>query len=343
MPRPPARPRLTILDVARDAGVSKTSVSRYFGPERSLLSESMRTRIEASISRLGFYPDRIASSLRGRRTGLIGMLVADMRNPFTVAMIHGAEQACRARGYSLVVCNTDSDDLLEQRHLDVLQGYNVEGLVVNTRGHSVAPLVARFEAGLPMVMVDRHLPGLACDMVGLDNAQAMHLAMTHLAEQGYRKVLMVTPPIPGISSREERTACFESEALLSGLESELFEVDLDNEPARLGERLAGWLDEAPACRGAILTGNGVVNLAVCQALHQLMPAPLERTGLLGIDELEWCALVGPGISTVEQPVGAMGEEAIIRLLTRIEGDAEAPVHRTFEATLNVRGSTARVD
>ncbi|RKR02651.1 LacI family transcriptional regulator [Kushneria sinocarnis] len=339
--RPGRQRRPTIHDVARDAGISKTSVSRYFGAERALLSESMRTRIEASIERLGFRPDRIASSLRGRRTGLIGMLVADMRNPYTVAMVHGAELACRENRYSLVVCNTDSDDALEQRHLEVLQGYSIEGLIVHTPGHNAAALSEMLKAGLPMVQVDRRLETLECDMVGLDNEQAMSLAVGHLAEQGYHDILMISEPTAAISSRETRLAAFQHEVTRHALTGRVHQQAFTPEPdtTELDRCLASFLADAGHHRRAILCANGVVTLAVCQALYRHCADPFAHTGLMGIDELDWCALVGPGITTIAQPVGEIGRLAFERLLNHIEGGARDARDYTFPATLYQRGST----
>lgn len=331
--------RPTIRDVARDAGISKTSVSRYFGPERQRLSQKMQTRIEASIESLGFRPDRIAASLRGRRTGLIGVLVADMRNPYSVALIHGAEVAARAAGYSLVVCNTDGDDALERRHLNVLDGYSVEGLIVNTPGQNAGLLAERRQDGLPMVLVDRQLEGLDCDLVGLDNEQAMQLAVGHLAERGYRDLLLVSPPSGHVSSRAARIIAFETECQAHGLGGSVHEQDFSplDQPS-LDARLSQLLESCPA--GAVVCTNGVVTLAVCRALLRLQTTPFAGVGLLGIDELDWCALAGPGITTIAQPVADIAHMAVSRLLARIEHDSGPSTEHPFAPALTVRGSTA---
>lgn len=104
------RSRVTMLDVAERAGVSKASVSRFIGDDRALLSDAIALRIEQAIEQLGYRPNQMARGLKRGRTRLIGMLVADIRNPYSIAVMHGVETACRQHGYSLVVCNTDRDD-----------------------------------------------------------------------------------------------------------------------------------------------------------------------------------------------------------------------------------------
>ncbi|HEQ1748752.1 TPA: LacI family DNA-binding transcriptional regulator [Pseudomonas aeruginosa] len=181
----PSRGRVTINQVAEAAGVSKASVSRYIGGDRQLLADATARRIERAIDQLDYRPNQMARGLKRGRTRLIGMLVADILNPYSVAVMHGVETACREHGYSLVVCNTDRDDEQERHHLAALQSYNVEGLIVNTLGHHPGELRA-LHRELPMVLVDRQLAELDTDLVGLDNADATLCATRQLRDLGCR-------------------------------------------------------------------------------------------------------------------------------------------------------------
>src|SRR5476649_286246 len=168
----PVRPRVTMNDVAVLAGVSKASVSRFIGEDRQLLSDAIATRIEQAIETLGYRPNQMARGLKRGRTRLIGMLVADIRNPYSVAVMHGVETACRRHGYTLVVCNTDLDDEQERLHLAALRSYHIEGLIVNTLGRHLDDL-RLLNDELPMVLVDRKVEQLSSDLVGLNNADAV--------------------------------------------------------------------------------------------------------------------------------------------------------------------------
>ncbi len=319
--------------------MSKTSVSRYLGEERKLLSDDLRERIEASIKRLGFKPDRIASSMRGRRTRLIGMVVADMLNPYTVAMMHGAETACREQGYSLVVCNTDRDDELERRHLDVLRAYSVEGLIVNTQGRNVDMLQELSNEGLPMVMVDRRVSELNVDMVGLDNHHAVSLATSHLLDQGYRDILLISEPIAGISTRQERSNGFQyALQACQDAHGDIIEVALTT-PDALTEALKHFMQRPGAGPKALLSANGVVTTHICHVLRRHDSISFDTLGLIGIDELDWCALLDPGISTVAQPTQHIGQAAVDQLLARLSMSTRPIQHQLFEGSLNIRGST----
>ncbi|MFG6178718.1 substrate-binding domain-containing protein [Halomonas sp. THAF12] len=333
--------RATILEVARDAGVSKTSVSRYFAGERDRLSPDMQRRIASSAGRLGYRPNQMARGLKAGRSRLIGMLVADIRNPFSVAVMHGVEQACRAHGFSLMVCNTDNDPAQERDHLALLAAYRVEGLVINVAGSPGSELEALAAQSTPLVLLDRELDEVEADMVGLDNDQAIDAAIDHLRARGYGELLYVSEPAAQASSRQQRLHRFRERLDADGLQGETCCLSLDDAPA-LERALAGFLERPSHAPKAVLCANGNVTLAVTRAL-QALDVTLGETGLIGIDELDWCALVAPGITTLAQPTEAIGRAAVDSLLQRLAApERPAPSRRTlFTPELIARGSTRR--
>lgn len=340
--RPPsAASRSTILEVARDAGVSKTSVSRYLGGERHRLSPDMQARIAASVKRLGYRPNQMARGLKGGRSKLIGMLVADIRNPFSVDVLHGVEQACRARGFSLVVCNTDNDPAQERAHLALLAAYRVEGLVINAAGRPSVELKALADQGTPVVLLDRSLGDFEADVVGLDNARAIDTAVDYLLAQGYGELLYVSEPPQAASSRQQRLERFRQRVEETGLAGNTLCQDMHaTARPQLRQALAEFVAAPASVPRAILCANGNVTLAVAHVLREL-DVRLGEVGLLGIDELDWCALAGPGITTLAQPTDAIGRAAVERLMQRLDGAGrQAPPGRTdYIGRLIPRGST----
>ncbi|MDI5933460.1 LacI family DNA-binding transcriptional regulator [Halomonas kalidii] len=333
--------RATILEVARAAGASKTSVSRYFGGERERLSRELQGRIAEAARRLGYRPNQMARGLKGGRSRLIGMLVADIRNPFSVAVMHGVEQACREQGLSLLVCNTDNDPAQERDHLALLASYRVEGLVVNAAGSPDRELQGLVEQGIPLVLLDRELGEVDAEVVGLDNARAVDLALDHLQGQGYRELLYVSEPPELASPRQARLSRFRQGIEARDLDGTAHCQALgDSEP--LQRAIADFLARPGEAPRALLCGNGNATLAATRAL-QALDARLGETGLLGIDELDWCSLVAPGITTLAQPTEAIGRAAVECLMHRREaGDPTTPARRVhFQARLIPRGSTRR--
>ncbi|ROM33198.1 transcriptional regulator [Pseudomonas poae] len=328
------RSRVTMLDVAERAGVSKASVSRFIGDDRALLSDAIALRIEQAIDELGYRPNQMARGLKRGRTRLIGMLVADIRNPYSIAVMHGVETACRQHGYSLVVCNTDRDDEQERQHLAALRSYNIEGLIVNTLGHHLDQLL-ELQREMPLVLVDRKVEPLHSDLVGLDNPAAVHMALEHLQQQGYRDVLLVSEAADGTSSRLERQASFNAEIdRRPGLTGKVLELD-----DALEKTLQAFL--AKPGPKALFCANGVAALACTRALKTLGCNLFDDVGLIALDDLDWYPLVGSGITALAQPTEAIGASAFDCLLKRLRGDTQPTRTLDFLPELIVRGSTQR--
>ncbi|MGH8419439.1 MAG: LacI family DNA-binding transcriptional regulator [Pseudomonas sp.] len=328
------RARVTMNDVADMAGVSKASVSRFIGEDRQLLSEAIARRIEHAIETLDYRPNQMARGLKRGRTRLIGMLVADIRNPYSIAVMHGVETACRKHGYSLVVCNTDCDDEQERLHLAALRSYNIEGLIVNTLDRHLDEL-RQLHSELPMVLVDRKVDQLESDLVGLDNVATVRQALDHLQDAGYRDILMVTEPQDGTSSRIERVEAFaKGIAQRSGMRGQVCETG-----ATLRDELRTFLDQRGHGPKALFTGNGVATLSTTRLLHDLGCQLFDDIGLIALDELDWYPLVGSGITSLAQPTHDIGVTAFECLLNRLRGDQEPVRLYDFPARLIVRGST----
>ncbi|MGP6429755.1 LacI family DNA-binding transcriptional regulator [Pseudomonas paraglycinae] len=328
------RSRVTMLDVAEHAGVSKASVSRFIGDDRALLSDAIAQRIEQSIAELGYRPNQMARGLKRGRTRLIGMLVADIRNPYSIAVMHGVETACRRHGYSLVVCNTDRDDEQERQHLALLRSYNIEGLIVNTLGHHREEL-DELQREMPLVLVDRKVDGLDSDMVGLNNPQAIEIALEHLQQRGYRDVLLVTEPYDGTSSRIERVSSFQQQI---GKRKSLNGAVLET-GSSLANDLQTFLNAPDSGPKALFCANGVAALACTLALREIGGRLFEDVGLIALDDLDWYPLVGSGITALAQPTEEIGARAFECLLKRLRGDDEAARTLDFAPVLIERGST----
>jgi LacI family transcriptional regulator, kdg operon repressor len=321
-------------DVADLAGVSKASVSRFIGEDRQLLSDAIALRIEQAIETLGYRPNQMARGLKRGRTRLIGMLVADIRNPYSVAVMHGVETACRRHGYTLVVCNTDLDDEQERLHLAALRSYNIEGLIVNTLGRHLDAL-RLLNDDLPMVLVDRKVEQLNSDLVGLNNADAVRQALDHLDQRGYRDILLVSEQQDGTSSRLERVSAFKQ--LIS--ERDHLRGQVLETSDQLKAQLQAFLDAPGPGPKALFTSNGVATLTCTRLLRELGCPLFDDIGLIALDELDWYPLVGSGITSLAQPTEDIGVTAFECLLRRLQGDQEPARLFDFPAQLIVRGST----
>jgi LacI family kdg operon repressor len=340
---PPAG-RATISDVAREAGVSKATVSRFLNHRDKLLTKEIAKRVEVAIARLAYSPNPMAQALKRGRSRLIGLVVADITNPFSVAVLRGAEKACQEAGYLIMLFNLGNDSRREGEAIEALTAYQVDGLILNTLGRDARAVEEATRQGKPVVLVDRRHPGMQADFVSLDNAGAARMSACHLVNAGYHELLFISEPLQGVSSRVEREAAFKSyieepHSRVPGLQGRTFESTADNaddmESAlhnlrkRAGERLPG-----------IISGNAVVTLRVVAAMARLGWRLGTDIGLVSFDETEWSAYLGPGLSTIAQPTDELGRIAAGCLIERLNGLMLPPRQILLAGCLLPRGSSA---
>jgi LacI family kdg operon repressor len=339
MQRPP---RSTIADVAKAAGVSKATVSRFLNHRERLLSPDIAARVEAAIVELAYTPSLVAQALSHGRTRLIGLIVADISNPYSVAVLRGAEKACQEAGYLVMLFNLGNDIDREREAIDALTGYQVDGFILNTLGRGMGFAGDEALRGKPAVLVDRQLAGMNADFVSLDNALAMKAACDHLADEGFRELLYITEPLEGVSPRRERAAAFgvclsAREPRMAGQVFECAGEDgggLDAALRALHER-AG----REGRRAAVIAGNAVVTLRVASAMARLGLRFGADIGFVGFDDPEWAPLIGPGLSAVAQPTDAIGRSAATCLIERLRGFEGPPRQLLLPGELIARGSS----
>lgn len=323
---------ISINDVARVAGVSKSTVSRVLGG--GPVSEEVRGRVEVAIRQTGYRPNLQARRLRSRHTGIIGLIVADIRNPFFTALIRAVEEVAYHEGLRVTLCNTDEDPEREALYLQLMHEERISGLIFAPTRTTVGRL-ERLALDFPTVLVDRAAASGSIDSVVLDNPAAMGALVEHLVERGYRR-------IGGLFGSTSTTAAERRDGYLAamrthGLEPDYREVEPTAEAAiaTVDQWLAG-----PSRPDALVTSNSLLLMGALKAARSAGLAIPGELALAGFDNERWTELVEPGITVVEQPVEDMGRAAMSLLLERLRMP-ELPVRRlVMTGRCVVRGSTA---
>jgi LacI family transcriptional regulator, kdg operon repressor len=332
--------RATITDVAREAGTGKTSISRYLNGELSVLSPELRERIEAAIAKLDYRPNQMARGLKRGRNRLIGMLLADLTNPYSVEVLQGVEAACHALGYMPLICHAANEIDMERRYLQLLTTYRVEGVIVNALGVKEELLQGFAQGGIPVVLVDRAVEGIVTDMVGLDNCAAVRSATQHLVDEGFDELLFVVQPVTHVSSRRLREQAFRESIATLRASGATVVIDLADASATLAEiddRVAAA--RAAGKRIALFAANGPVALRVAVHLKALHGADWPgHAALMSIDDSEWAQLAG--MTAVRQPTYDIGRRAVEFLHERLNGAAMPARECLLAGELVVRDSTS---
>lgn len=225
--------KVTITDIAKASGVSKTTISRYLNGRFDLMSPETRRRIESVIDVSGYQPSTIARSLKNKRSLLLGIVVSDQSSPFSTAVLLGVGDALRNTEYVPVFVNCDDDPAKERYQISFLLSRGVDGLIVNTTSYE-NPFLVNLEArGVPVVLCDRYIKGHTFDIVTTDHDSTIRQLLAHLKEQGYGLPALFSQRWDNNSVRLQRRQAFAAGAeALFGLrpgEAPVYEVDGQNQ------------------------------------------------------------------------------------------------------------------
>jgi LacI family transcriptional regulator len=327
----------TMKDVARLAGVSIATVSATINGS-AFVSAELRARVAEAVHQLGYAPDGVARSLKRGRTQLIGLIVADITNPFFTELVHVIEAAMQDAGYSVLLCDTDEDFAKEQNYLRILQTHRVDGVILAPTGAGEAyQSLKALSARLPLVLVDRALPDL--DAATVDSFAGAYEATSHLLDLGHRKVATIAGPHHLAPARDR----------LEGFRAALADRSIEVRPdfIRTGsfreeEAMAAAQDllsgsDRPS---AVFAANNHMMIGVMRAIANLRLSCPKDVSVVGIDDFPWANAFTPRLTVVRQPVEAIGRAAVRLLLARIAGPAPVPVHEVLRPALVIRDSCA---
>lgn len=316
------RAKPTLKAVAEDAGVSISTVSHVINGTR-FVEEATAARVRASITKLGYSPNKLARSLRSLSTDTIGLVVSDIANPYYAGVIHGVEEECHRQGKTVLLAASDDDPEREEAVIDTLREHQVDGLIVALTSGTTDKVVREVSRlDVPVVLVDR-FTDLTIDQVGAENVESTATLVGHLIAMGHRHIGFISG-VAGISTSNERLTGYRSALAASGIPFDPALVRNGNsrtEPARLAT--LELLEEAPQCT-AIVSGNNLMTLGVLKAAIETQRRVPEDLAIVSFDDFDWTDVFQPRLTTMAQPSYEIGRTAIELLLRRI-ADPEAPV------------------
>lgn len=324
---------VSIKDVARVAGVAPSTVSRALG--KGPVSAEVRAQVEAAVLATGYRPNLSARRLRSQHTQTIGLVVADIRNPFFTAVSRAVEDAAYAAGMRVILCNTDEDPQREAMYLGLMQEERVTGLIFAPTRSTIEAL-PQLDFDFPVVLIDRAGPSGRFDAVVLDNRAASAMLVDHLFAQGYRRILGMfgATSTTGVERHEGYVAAMTR----LGLEPEARFVTPSVDAAM--QDLGSWMGEGER-PDALIVSNGLFLESVVKAARVHGVAIPQDLAVAGFDNEPWTELVEPGMTVIEQPVDAIGREAVAMLFERLERPGQPTRKIVLSGRCVVRGSSLR--
>ena len=330
------RARVTLREVAEAAGTSRSTASRALAGN-GYVAEAIRRRVQEAAARLGYVPDVSARTLKGRSSGLVGLLVSDLRNPFYAQLAAGVEAALAAAGHQLVLVDDHGSERRARQAARAFLAMRADGVLLAPVGRDATELLV--EHGTPVVEVDRRSGARGCDAVTIDSERGAHEAVDHLLRLGHRRIAVVVDETRWDTGRG-RLRGYRAAHRAAGVPlSRRLALDLGLRPTDPRREVAAFLDANPDAT-AVFAANNVVAEAVWQVLRRRGSAVPGHCSVVCFDDLGWMRMVEPGLTAVRQPVYEMGSRAAELLLRRVAGGRGRAVAETLQPELVVRGSTA---
>jgi LacI family transcriptional regulator len=335
---PPARrdAAVTSIDVARAAGVSQATVSRVLNDDPRVLPAT-RQRVLDAVAQLHYRPNAIARGLVTRSTGLVGVIVGDITNPFYPELLEAIASQLGEHDLKMLLYNSAGGD--EEQFVRLLLEQRVDGIVFPSARTDSALVAELVERDFPLVLLNRYVDGVACDAVVGDNADGARAAAAHLLELGHRRIAIATGPERASTSRD-RVGAFRAALADAGVaipDELVLAGELRYEPAYEGARR---LLAATAPPTAVFCANDLMAFGVLSAARAEGVAVPERLSVVGFDSLPMAGWEALDLTTVRQPLPEMAREGVELLAARIADPSRPPQRLTLPSSLVVRGTTA---
>jgi LacI family transcriptional regulator len=313
--------RVTLLDIAADADVSRSTVSLVIRNVPSV-AETTRKRVLRSIKKLGYVYHRGAASLRRQHSHAVGLIVSDITNSFFAEIIVAIEERLAEAGFVTILGNASEDHSKEERLLRTMREFPADGILICPTLHGeTLNRIANSGEVLPVVAIARRVPGF--DYVGIDNAQGAILAIEHLYRIGHRRIAFLGAH-PNLLTVDDR---------LKGYQQAFSQMQLKFDPLLVLStdlnRRGGFdgvqkLMKAKNPPSAVLCFNDVVALGAMEGIQRLGRKPGADVGIVGFNNIPESAQCVPGLTTIDNSPHQLGESAAELLLKRIEQRA-API------------------
>jgi LacI family transcriptional regulator len=354
--RAPSPP--TISEVAAAAGVGRATAARTLGGY-GYVSPELRERVLAAAEQIGYRANALARSMSTGVTHTLGVIVADIGNPFFAGVVRGISDTSRERGFDTIVLSTHEDLGEEIAAMNVLIDKRVDGVIVASAAvqrADVAHITAAIEHGIPVVLVDRDVSHLDLDAVVIDNRAAAREAVDSLIRAGHTRIGFVWGPTTDNrpSTRRDLLAAAAKNLWTDGerLRGYLDALDdagirFDPELVMIGDKTESRaadevtrmlaLPDRPTAMFCSETDAMTGTLRAVRAAGLAYPRDIS---LIGFDDSSWAAVMDPPLTMIEQPMHELGEQAAATLLTLIDGGSTPRSLHTLETRLVERASVA---
>jgi LacI family transcriptional regulator len=334
-----------IRDLAEILGLSITTVSRVLNNKtvKYRISEATRQRVLNAAKEYNYLPNKLARGLKLEKTDTLGLIIPDISNPFFADIAQSIERQSRAKGYSLILCDSGDDISVEKNLIYLLLSHKVDGIIIAPVGTNYESIVQVYKSGTPLVVVDRCSPDAGLPYITSDNYQGGYDAVNYLISMGHTNIACIQG-IPESPPNIDRVRGFKDALKANNLpvdESIIVGDDYTRENGYLQTRFLFSMENPPT---AIFALSNMISLGVIKATGEMGLKIPDNISLISFDEQPYSAFLGTPMSTVEQKKSEMGQLAVDVLLKYISNEdyRNKAVHITLKTNLIIRDSVRKI-
>jgi LacI family transcriptional regulator len=332
----------SLKDIAKEVGVSTTLVSYVLNNlKEGRISKEIAQKIREVAQRLNYRPNQIAKSLKTNKTFTIGLIVADISNPFSSTLARIVEDEANKVNYTVIIGSSDENQAKSARVIDTLLNRQVDGLILSPPAHSEAMMVELQKQDIPFVLLDRYFPTVKTNYVALNNHAAALMATEHLVESGCKRIGMINYKTTLFHLQERKrgylTALKKHE--MPFRKSWLRLVDIANDKHEIEKAVKDLLNLEEPVDGLVFSSNIIAahGLKLINTLPVTVPDDL---AIVSFDETEALDLFYAPLTYIKQPLREMGAMATKILLENI-GSNNRITQVDMEPELIIRASSLK--
>lgn len=328
----------TISDVAREAGVSRTTVSRYLNGQLNDSSDKAQ-RIARAIAELRYHPNLLARSLRSATTRSIAVIVPDLSNPFYPTLLSAIEARLAQHGVQVFVGQSGDDARREPTMLQDYYNRRVDGMIYVSATSEPDPVLRQIAKSIPVLMLDEQVTGFSDATIRVDHERGVYQATKYLLDLGHRHVTYLAGP-RHLTTTQLRLRGFETALAERSLTdaTEVIYGSYTMEAGRLwAQRFLENLERGPT---AVICANDLVALGVHRTLTENGIVIPNFLSIIGFDDIFVSSLVSPSLTTIRQPFEQFGQVVSERLVEVLHGGTLRDSPMILAPELIVRESTS---
>jgi DNA-binding LacI/PurR family transcriptional regulator len=329
--------KVTIYDVAKQAGVSISTVSRVIN-NTGRISEKTRKKVLQVMEELHYQPSIVASALTGKRTRTIGLIIPDVANPFFSEIARKVEDRGRELGFNVLMCNTDNNPDTEEMYLSLLQQKSVDGIIIGTTTKNYTALNQLLQENFPLALIAQDIPELAINVVRVDDFLGGYQAVSHLVSLGHEKIAIMLGNLSRTSDKY-RLQAYRQVMEENGLRYEENWIVYTDYSMKDGKRAALELLQSSPKPTAVFACFDSLAIGVYQAAKELGLNIPNDLSIVGFDNTILSTIVDPPLTTVAQPIDEMGRQVVDLLIDEIEGNNSTKQRIILPPELIIRHST----